>query len=88
MELERVRLELEGGLTYRDCNWEASGSPRPVVHPGEVEQVCFVIEEEGAASAEEEGGRIAFGVLGIGWRGEMGSKGYLGTGKLGTRHIG
>lgn len=88
MQLESVRLELEGGLRYRDCNWEASGSPRPVVHPGEVEQVCFVIEEEDVASVQEEDARITFGVLGIGWRGEMGSKGFLGTGKLGTRHVG
>lgn len=88
IELETVRLELETGLSQRDCNWEASGSPRPVVHPGEVEQVCFVIEEESIASAQEEDGRITFGVLGIGWRGEMGSKGYLGTGKLGTKHVG
>lgn len=88
MELEGVRLDLEAGLTYRDCNWETSGNPRPAVHPGEVEQVCFVIEEDGVGSVQEEDGRITFGVLGIGWRGEMGSKGFLGTGKLGTRHIG
>lgn len=87
MELERVALELEEGLTYRDCNWETSGSPQPVVHSGEVEQVCFVIEEQGIKSVNEEEGRIVFGVLGIGWRGEMGSRGYLATGKLGTRHV-
>lgn len=89
MELEQVQLELEKGLTYRDCNWAASGSPQPVVHPGEVEQVCFVVEEGSVASViQEEDGRIAFGVLGIGWRGEMGSKGFLSTGRLGTRHVG
>lgn len=88
MELEGVRLELEAGLSYRDSNWEASGSPRPVVHPGEVEQVCFVIEESVVGTVQQEDGRITFGVLGIGWRGEMGSKGFLGTGKLGTRYIG
>lgn len=87
MELEGVRLDLEAGLRYRDCNWEVSGSPRPVVHPGEVEQVCFVIEEDGVASVHDEDGRITFGILGIGWRGEMGSKGFLGTGRLGTRHV-
>lgn len=92
-ELERVVLQLEPGLSYRDCNWEAGGSPRPVLHPGEVEQVCFVIEEEegespdGGPRVEEQDGKILFGILGIGWRTEMGQRGYLATNKLGTRHI-
>lgn len=90
-ELERVVLQLEAGLSYRDCNWEAGGSPRPVLHPGEVEQVCFVIEEEesldGGPGVEEQDGKILFGILGIGWRTEMGQRGYLATNKLGTRHV-
>lgn len=90
-ELERVVLQLEPGLKYRDCNWEAGGSPRPVLHPGEVEQVCFVIEEadspDGVPGVEEQDGKILFGILGIGWRTEMGQRGYLATNKLGTRHI-
>lgn len=90
-ELERVVLQLEPGLSYRDCNWEAGGSPRPVLHPGEVEQVCFVIEEDGSPDGgpgvEEQDGKILFGILGIGWRTEMGQRGYLATNKLGTRHI-
>ncbi|KAI0479332.1 hypothetical protein GGR56DRAFT_373584 [Xylariaceae sp. FL0804] len=94
MQLERVGLDLEPGLRYRDCNWEADGpgpARRPVLHPGEVEQCCFVVEEveaeagagAGAGVAEEE--RVVFGVLGIRWRGEMGNRGFLSTGKLGTR---
>lgn len=66
---------------------------KPVLHPGEVEQCCFVVAEEaeGAATLIPEewdgtgGGRVVFGVLGIGWRSEMGNKGFLTTGKLGTR---
>ncbi|KAI1139670.1 hypothetical protein F5Y05DRAFT_379715 [Hypoxylon sp. FL0543] len=88
MQLSRVGLDLEQGLGYRDCNWEVSGSKRPVLHPGEVEQCCFVVEEKGADGAkEDEDGRIVFGVLGIGWRSEMGNKGFLSTGKLGTRIV-
>lgn len=108
MQLDRVVMELEPGLAYRDCNW-ATATPRadkPVLHPGEVEQVCFVVEalsrpkqvaqgveEEDAvdviARAEAAGpdARILFGVLGIGWRGEMGNRGFLSTGKLGTRVV-
>ncbi|KAI8630718.1 hypothetical protein F5Y19DRAFT_32519 [Xylariaceae sp. FL1651] len=86
MQLQRVGLELEPGLRYQDCNWGVSGGGKPVLHPGEVEQCCFVVEEERRdAAVEDRDGRIIFGVLGIGWRTEMGNKGYLSTGKLGTR---
>jgi hypothetical protein len=88
VQLERVVLDLEPGLTYVDCNWEATGSAKPVLQPGEVEQVCFVLEErveDGVGTVESLEGRVVFGVLGIGWRGEMGNRGFLSTGKLGTR---
>ncbi|KAK5636600.1 hypothetical protein RRF57_012312 [Xylaria bambusicola] len=86
MQLQSVRLQLEPGLRYQDCNWEASGGGKPVLHPGEVEQCCFVVEEEQPdAATEDRDKRIIFGVLDIGWRNEMGSKGFLSTGKLGTR---
>ncbi|KFA66652.1 hypothetical protein S40285_03022 [Stachybotrys chlorohalonatus IBT 40285] len=87
VQLKRVVMDVAEGLRYRDCNWETSGSPKPILHPGEVEQVCFVVEEEddGAGTQEPRDGKINFGVLGIGWRGEMGNRGFLSTGKLGTR---
>ena len=96
--LESVGLELEKGLGYEDCNdWEggpgnsagglAEGRRRPLLQPGETEQVCFVVEEEGVAAAQEVEGRVVFGVLQIGWRSEMGNRGFLSTGKLGTRYV-
>lgn len=87
VQLEKVVLDVEDGLNYRDCNWEASGSAKPVLHPGEVEQVCFVVEDKtGEPTADvTPDGRIIFGSLGIGWRGNMGNRGFLSTGKLGTR---
>lgn len=88
MQLQKVVMELDPGFEYRDCNWEATRSERPVLHPGEVEQVCFVVEETDRDKVEKAtgaDGRVGFGVLGIGWRGEMGNRGFLSTGKLGTR---
>ena len=82
MQLDRVVLDLEPGLGYTDCNWVGDS---PVLHPGDVEQVCFVVEEEGERRAEAEDGRVVFGVLGIGWAGEQGNTGFLATGRLGTR---
>jgi len=88
MQLSRVLLELDPGVHYRDCNWEATGSPRPMLQPGEIQQCCFIVaEDEPGSAVESKDGRIVFGVLGIGWRSEMGNKGYLTTGKLGTRAI-
>ncbi|TPX15208.1 uncharacterized protein E0L32_004766 [Thyridium curvatum] len=84
MQLERVGLDLEPGLVYSDCNWEATSSQKPVLHPGEVEQVCFTVQEQGQGIREADE-RLVFGVLSIGWRGEMGNRGFLSTGKLGTR---
>lgn len=100
MQLDRVVMEVLDGLACQDCNWEAGGGRKPVLHPGEVEQVCFVVretEDEGAAasasasayasayaSASAADGKITFGVLGIGWRGGMGNRGFLSTGQLGT----
>ncbi|KAH6891096.1 hypothetical protein B0T10DRAFT_560363 [Thelonectria olida] len=87
VHLEKVVLDTESGLNYRDCNWDASRSNKPVLHPSEVEQVCFVLQELGGDTSIDmtPDGRIIFGSLGIGWRGEMGNRGYLSTGKLGTR---
>lgn len=98
LQLDLVMLQLEPSLTYEDCNdWDDGvktppsatgfGSRRPVLHPGEVEQVSFLIQETDPGLQEESNGRLVFGVLGIGWRGEMGSRGYLSTGKLGTRVV-
>jgi hypothetical protein len=85
MQLERVGLDIEKGLRYRDANWVVSGSAKPILYPGEVEQVCFVVEEDGIGVSEDKEGRLVFGVLGIGWRTEMGNRGFLSTGKLGMR---
>lgn len=87
MQLEKVVMDVEDGLRYAGCNWETSGGTKPVLHPGEVEQVCFVVEtldESGVMKAMPDG-RLVFGVLGIRWRGGMGNRGFLSTGKLGTK---
>lgn len=78
------------------------GPPRrPFLHPGESEQLCFIIEEkdggggdgaeqggeEEAVEVEEKNGRIEFGVMALAWRTEMGNRGSLLTLKLGTKHV-
>ncbi|KAJ3521666.1 hypothetical protein NM208_g13190 [Fusarium decemcellulare] len=61
-----------------------------IISEEEVEQVCFVVGDSPEADDVEvtPDGRIIFGSLGIGWRGEMGNRGFLSTGKLGTRVTG
>lgn len=86
IQLEKVVMELESGFSYQDCNWESTRSEKPVLQPTEVEQVCFIVEDRGGREVEDPvDDRIIFGVMGIGWRGEMGNRGFLSTGKLGTR---
>ena len=89
IQLDRVLLDLEPGLSYTDCNWEAGRGSAPAMHPGEVEQVCFVVEAaaQDQEAIKDQDGRIIFGTLGVGWRSEMGNRGFLSTGKLGTRQI-
>lgn len=85
IQLEKVVMELENGFSYQDCNWESTRSDKPVLQPTEVEQVCFIVEDRGTREADPADDRLIFGVMGIGWRGEMGNRGFLSTGKLGTR---
>ncbi|KAG6278436.1 hypothetical protein E4U47_005616 [Claviceps purpurea] len=95
MQLDRVDMEVQEGLVCRDCNWGVRegglGGPamvqKPILHPGEVEQVCFVLSLDEERPAEAVDGRIMFGVLGIAWRGGMGSRGFITTGQLGTRVV-
>jgi hypothetical protein len=56
--------------------------------PGDVQQVCFLVQEkigEDGSGAEPIDGRFVFGILSIGWRGTMGNRGVLSTGALGAR---
>ena len=76
--------EGQGG-TQKGSGLRSSRKSRPVLQPGETEQVCFVIEEETAGVVEEVDGRVVFGIMQIGWRSEMGNRGFLSTGRLGTR---
>lgn len=82
ISLDAVVLETRDGFRSQGLNWEIAGE-RPVLMPGDVQQVCFVVEEEG--ESVEEGGRVVFGVLSIGWRGTMGNRGFLSTGALGAK---
>ncbi|KAK4186585.1 putative kh domain-protein [Podospora australis] len=97
MMLERAELVTEDGLGWTDVNfWDGDGgaeteSKKPVLKPGEVEQVCFVLTEEEAGKVKpeeyEEKRVIKLGILQVGWRREMGARGFLSTGMLGTRYF-
>lgn len=90
--LEMVILETTEQFKNQGVNWEVIGEgekmEKPVLMPGDVQQVCFVVEElldeEGKGSQEIEG-RVVFGILSLSWRGSMGNRGFLSTGSLGAR---
>ncbi|TGO57820.1 hypothetical protein BOTNAR_0193g00150 [Botryotinia narcissicola] len=108
--LTLVHLTTTKGFNATSLNWEIVLSDsekenggdveleRPVLAPGDIRQVCFLVEEKvsgddgeaadsvgGGKGTEIVDGRLIFGVLSIGWRGAMGNKGFLSTGNLGTR---
>ena len=108
--LTLVHLTTTPGFGATSLNWEivlpdkkegvdGEGEiERPVLGPGDVRQVCFLVEEKDTDAGDDEGGgeekgkemeivdgRLIFGVLSIGWRGAMGNKGFLSTGNLGIR---
>jgi hypothetical protein len=88
-----VVLETRDGFRSQSVNWEIIGEgesvEKPVLMPGDVQQVCFlvveVIDEEGKRPEPTAEGRLIFGILSLAWRGMMGNKGFLSTGALGAR---
>ncbi|KAK2070845.1 hypothetical protein P8C59_005311 [Phyllachora maydis] len=88
IQLDRVALDVDPGFVCRDCNWEAGGTRKPVLHPGEVEQVSFEVarfSRDVAVLPRDQDGKIPLGVLGVGWHSELGNRGFLSTGKLGLK---
>ena len=90
--LDMVVLETQEGFRSQGINWEvvADGEQmeRPVLMPGDVQQVCFLVEEivdEEGKGPEPVDGRLVFGILSLGWRGTMGNRGFLSTGALGAK---
>lgn len=90
--LDRVVLETREGLKSQGLNWdlvaEREEVEKPVLMTGDVQQVCFIVEEvldEDGEGQEAVDGRVIFGIMNIGWRGPMGNRGFLGTGTLGAK---
>lgn len=90
--LDTVVLETVEGIRSLGLNWdllnEGEGIEKPVLMPGDVQQVCFAVEE--MLNADRTGampvdGRVIFGILSLAWRGPMGNRGFLSTGSLGAR---
>ena len=90
--LDTVVLETVEGIRSLGINWDLLGAgevtEKPVLMPGDVEQVCFAVAEilgNDGVGAMPVDGRIIFGILSLGWRGSMGNRGFLSTGSLGAR---
>jgi hypothetical protein len=90
--LDMVVLETKEGFKSQGINWEivseGEDMERPTLMPGDVQQVCFLVEEvtqEGEKLEDPIDGRLVFGILSLGWRGTMGNRGFLSTGTLGAR---
>ncbi|GKZ26638.1 hypothetical protein AbraIFM66951_001680 [Aspergillus brasiliensis] len=96
--VKQTRLNPKPPFKAVSLNWDLQGpeqaDPRPpTLHPRDVLQVAFLVEQE---EGQQEGletlqkdmkrdGRAVLGQLSIEWRGAMGDKGFLTTGNLMTR---
>lgn len=90
--MDMVFLETRAGFKSKGINWEVVREgeelEKPILMPGDVQQVCFIVEEildKDGKGQEAVDGRVHFGILSMGWRGPMGNRGYLSTGSLGAR---
>ena len=91
--LDMVVLETGDGFRSQGINWEVMREgeemERPVLVPGDVQQVCFLVQEvlgeDGKEIVGPIDGRLVFGILRLSWRGPMGNRGFLSTGSLGAR---
>ncbi|CAL3967398.1 unnamed protein product [Diplocarpon coronariae] len=90
--LDTALLETTDRFRSQGLNWEVVGEgedmERPVLMPGDVQQVCFLVEEvlgTRGEPVEPVDGRFIFGILSLGWKGTMGNRGFLSTGTLGAR---
>jgi hypothetical protein len=95
--LNTVVLETREGFKAEGLNWEVTRegevSESPCLMPGDVQQVCFLVEEilggrdemEDRREREAVDGKLVFGILSLGWRGAMGNRGFLSTGNLGAK---
>jgi len=94
--LDEVGLDEKEWCKARSLNWDMGGCGdyltgdgevvNPVLGPGDVHQVCFLVEQKSDQIGESDTtGRLIMGMLSIGWRGATGNKGNLSTGWLSTR---
>lgn len=92
--LDMVALNEKPWCQATSLNWDMGGEDdavceveNPMLAPGDVQQICFLVEEKGLDSAQEvdPSGRLVMGMLSISWRSAMGNRGSLSTGWLGTR---
>lgn len=86
--LENVVFNDQNGFKSRNLNWnvinQEEAIEKPKLMPGDVQQVCFFVEEDDK-KPEIISGRLVFGTMSVYWRGAMGNKGCLSTDLLGIK---
>ncbi|KAI6248808.1 Trafficking protein particle complex subunit 13 [Erysiphe necator] len=86
--LQNVIFNDQKGFRSKSLNLnfikQADVHENPKLMPGDVQQVCFLIEEVDE-KPEIISGKLIFGTMSVYWRGTMGSKGHLTTDPLGIK---
>ncbi|KAF2673729.1 hypothetical protein BT63DRAFT_410694 [Microthyrium microscopicum] len=91
--MEAVRMNPKSPFTSHSLNWDMPGATQtdaPVLQPGDIMQVAFLLEElqgedtgqEVPASSPAADKRFILGQLNVQWRSAMGDRGSISTGWL------
>jgi hypothetical protein len=91
MQMQAVNVTPRAPFKSSSLNWDIFGTGSdpphsPILYPGEVMQVAFLLEgQKGESPTSQASDRPVLGQLSIQWRSAMGDRGFLTTGWLSGR---
>lgn len=86
--LQAVDLNVKSYIIAQSLNaWDADVGPKPMLNPGDILQVAYVLKEDldTARIDETKDSRLPLAQMSISWRANMGEVGHLSTGWLSAR---
>jgi len=86
--LQAIDLNVKPYISAHSLNaWESDERPKPMLNPGDILQVAYLLTEKVDAERLEEtkDSRLALAQMAISWRANMGELGHLSTGWLSAR---
>lgn len=86
--LQAIDLNLKPYMSAQSLNaWEAEEGAKPMLNPGDILQVAYLLTEniDAARPEDTKDSRLLLAQMAISWRANMGELGHLSTGWLSAR---